>query len=149
MLSKFRVKNIKKSSELWNYKVFINSLRKLQEDKCFCWVQCVSVWRSTKTINRRILYRGMNNSLKHGHPEFSSQTLLRDRRTLELGLSSTTKMTKTLALRAAWTADATLSFPSRNKPLPSETISNNCAVSEQGNKRDVKIKGTKKRNVWK
>lgn len=49
-----------------------------------------------------------------------------------MGLSSTTKMTKTLALRAACTAAVTLSFPSRKSPLPSDTMSSSWAVSVGG-----------------
>lgn len=49
--------------------------------------------------------------------------------TRELGLSSTTKMRNTFALRAARTAAITRSFPSRNSPLPSDTMSNSWAVS--------------------
>lgn len=49
--------------------------------------------------------------------------------TRELGLSSTTKMMNTFALRAVRTAAITLSFPSRNSPLPSDTMSSSWAVS--------------------
>lgn len=47
-----------------------------------------------------------------------------------LGLSRTTKITKMLAVRAACTAATTRSLPSRNNPLPSDTMSSSWAVSE-------------------
>lgn len=50
--------------------------------------------------------------------------------TRELGLSNTTKITKILAFRAAWTAAVTRSLPSKKRPLPSDTIKSSCAVSE-------------------
>lgn len=52
--------------------------------------------------------------------------------TREFGLSSTTKMMKTLAPRAARTAAITRSFPSRKRPRPSDTTSSSWAVSAGG-----------------
>lgn len=57
--------------------------------------------------------------------------------TRELGLSRTTKMMKTFALRAARTAAITRSFPSRNSPLPSDTMSSSWAVSVDAGQRSV------------
>lgn len=61
--------------------------------------------------------------------------------TLEFGLSRTTNMTKMFALRAAWTAAATLSFPSKNKPRPSDTTSSNwdVSVNRKGQKQQKRI----------
>lgn len=46
-------------------------------------------------------------------------------------------MTNTFALRAARTAAITRSFPSRNKPLPSDTMTSSWAVSVDRGQRSV------------
>ena len=62
--------------------------------------------------------------------------------TRELGLSRTTKITNTFALRAARTAAVTRSFPSRKRPLPSETMTSSWAVSVEGGQRS-EVQGIK------
>lgn len=69
--------------------------------------------------------------------------------TRELGLSSTTKMTKMLAFWAFWTAARTLSLPSRKRPRPSETMRSSWAVSAEAVHYRGKGKGKTHVNNWK